>query len=143
MARIRTIKPEFPLSETIGRLPRDARLLFIQLWTLSDDEGRLRGNSRLLANTLYTYDDDAIALMDGWIGELVREKCIVRYQAEGNTYIQILNWSKHQKIDKPGKSRLPEFAAPSRDSSEPIANPRDTVAIDLVSRTEVSLSQYL
>ena len=39
MARIRTIKPEFPQSETIGKLSREARLLFIQLWTLADDEG--------------------------------------------------------------------------------------------------------
>ena len=42
MPRIRTIKPEFPQSETIGRLSRDARLLFLQLFTLVDDAGRAR-----------------------------------------------------------------------------------------------------
>lgn len=36
MARIRTIKPEFPQSETMGRVSRDARLLFIQLWTVAE-----------------------------------------------------------------------------------------------------------
>lgn len=46
MGRIRTIKPEFPHSESMGRVSRDARLTFILLWTLSDDLGRLRGSSR-------------------------------------------------------------------------------------------------
>ena len=42
MPRIRTIKPEFPQSETVGRLTREARLLFLQLFTLVDDAGRAR-----------------------------------------------------------------------------------------------------
>ena len=35
VARIRTIKPEFPQSESVGRLSRDARLLFILVWSRS------------------------------------------------------------------------------------------------------------
>ena len=46
MARIRTIKPEFPQSESIGALTREARLLFVLLWTIVDDSGRC---SRILA----------------------------------------------------------------------------------------------
>ena len=42
MARIRTIKPEFQNSESIGRLSRDARLTFVLLWPHCDDEGRCR-----------------------------------------------------------------------------------------------------
>jgi len=42
MARIRTIKPEFPHSESMGRVSRDARLLFVMLFTIVDDEGRAR-----------------------------------------------------------------------------------------------------
>ena len=56
MGRIRTIKPEFPQSESVGRLSRDARLLFILLWTLVDDSGRTRGGYQLLASLLYPYD---------------------------------------------------------------------------------------
>lgn len=107
MARIRTIKPEFPKSETIGRLSRDARLLFIQLWTEADDEGRARASSRMLASLLYPYDDDARDLMEGWLRELEREGCIRRYIAENAQYLEIINWQKHQKIDRPSKSRLP------------------------------------
>lgn len=35
MARIRSIKPEFPQSESIGKLSRDARPLFVLLWTIA------------------------------------------------------------------------------------------------------------
>jgi len=109
MARIRTIKPEFPQSESIGRLTRDGRLCFILLWTLADDSGRLRGNSRMLASLLYPYDDDAKQHMDGWIAELERQECVVRYQVDGETFIEICNWLKHQKIDKPSPSKIPSI----------------------------------
>src|SRR3990167_4452028 len=121
MARIRTIKPEFPQSESIGRLSRDARLLFIQLWTLADDDGRARAASRMLASLLYPYDDDARDLMDDWLDELEQENCIRRYVVDGSSYLEIINWLKHQKIDHPSKSRLPEFR-------ETFAKPRETLA---------------
>ena len=107
MARIRTIKPDFPHSESMGRVSRDARLLFILLWTVADDAGRLRGNSRMLASLLFPYDDDARKLIDKWIDELVNEKSILVYQVDGHTYVQICNWLIHQKIDKPSASKLP------------------------------------
>lgn len=114
MARIRSIKPEFPHSESMGRVSRDARLTFIQLWTLADDAGRLRGNSRMLASLLFPYDDDAKTLIDSWLSELEREDCIVRYSVDGTSYIQVNNWLNHQKIDKPSQSKLPPFDEGSR-----------------------------
>ena len=125
MARIRTIKPEFPQSESIGRLTRESRLCFILLWTLADDSGRLRGNSRMLASLLYPYDDDAKKHIDGWIAELERESCIQRYQVEGETFIQICNWLKHQKIDKPSASKIPEIPEGFGEDSRILANPRE------------------
>lgn len=107
VARIRTIKPEFPQSESMGRVSREARLTFIQLWTLADDAGRLRGNSRMLAALLYPYDDDAPARIGSWLGELENEGCIHQYAHQGSQYLQICNWLNHQKIDKPSRSRLP------------------------------------
>lgn len=124
MARIRSIKPEFPQSESIGRLSRDARLLFIQLWTVVDDEGRTRAASRMLASLLYPYDDDAPKLIDEWLSELEAEECIQRYDVDGARYLVICNWLKHQKIDKPSKSRLPsppEIVAKPREASRSLA----------------------
>lgn len=121
MARIRSIKPEFPQSESMGRVSRESRLCFILLWTLADDAGRLRGNSRMLASLLYPYDDDAKELIDGWLSELSTEGCIARYEVQGTSYVQISQWLDHQKIDKPSASKLPEFGKPSRR----LAKPRD------------------
>lgn len=141
MARIRSIKPEFPQSESMGRVSRDARLAFIELWTIADDEGRLRGHSRMLASLLFPYDEDAGSLIDTWLGELEREKCIVRYQFQGTSYIQICNWLMHQKIDKPSKSKIPACANPcdspanpresSREFSQPTDSPRERSSEDL------------
>ena len=114
MARIRTIKPEFPHSESIGKLSREARLLFIQLWTIVDDAGRSRAASRMLASLLYPFDEDAGGLIEGWLAELEQGNLIIRYEVDGSKYLEIVKWLKHQKIDHPSKSRFPEFREDSR-----------------------------
>lgn len=121
MARIRTIKPEFPHSESMGRVSRDARLLFMLLWTIADDEGRFRAASRLLASLLYPYDDDAPSLMDGWLRELSREDCITLYVVDGTTYGVVSNWLKHQKIDHASRSKLPPPPDDIREASRSLA----------------------
>lgn len=114
MARIRTIKPEFVESESVGKLSRDARLLFILLWTFVDDAGRARASSRLLASRLYPYDDDAPKQIGKWLGELERGGHIRLYEVDGDKYLDIPKWLKHQKIDHASQSRIPEFREPSR-----------------------------
>jgi hypothetical protein len=132
VARIRTIKPEFPQSESMGNVSRDARLCFIMLWTIADDSGRLRGASRMLASLLFPYDNDAPKLMDKWLGELEREHCIQRYEVDGAQYIEIAKWLDHQKIDRPSPSKFPDFDA----SSRTIASPREESSLDQGPRTK-------
>jgi hypothetical protein len=128
MARIRSIKPEFPQSESMGRVSREARLLFVLLWPVCDDHGRTRASSRMLASTLFPYDDGeegrvrtSGADVGRWLDELERESCIRRYEADGSTYLEICNWLKHQKIDKPSKPQFPEPSpSPREDSRESI-----------------------
>src|SRR5471030_318034 len=119
MPRIRTIQPNFAHSNSIMHLSRDARLLFVQLWTVVDDCGRARASPADLASRLYPLDDDAPALLPGWLDELEREGCLEGYTVDDVDYLRIVNWREHQKIDRPTPSRLP--AAPS----EPLASPRE------------------
>jgi hypothetical protein len=114
VARIRTIKPEFPQSQTLGRCSRDARLLFILSWTICDDLGRCRAAAPLLKGLLYPYDDLACTEIDKWLAELERVGSIVLYEIEGSRYLQVKNWSLHQRIDKPSGPKLPEFVEGSR-----------------------------
>ena len=131
LSRIRTIKPEFPQSEDVGRLSRDARLLFIQLWTLVDDDGRTRAASRMLASLLYPYDDDAPKLLDKWLAELEAEELVRVYEVNSSRYLEVVNWRKHQRIDKPTPSRLPSFLEASETISDHPDSPREESKTDL------------
>ena len=122
MARIRTIKPEFAQSESLSRCSRDARLAFVLMWTLADDYGRLRGNPYLLAGTMFPYDKDARELIEDWLEELETQGCIRRYVVDQDHYIEICNWSKHQRIDHPS---LPLFPTPP---GSDLASPRESLA---------------
>ena len=117
--RIRSIKPEFWDSESMGKVSREARLLFIGLWSLSDDSGRTRASSRFLASRLFPYDEDSRGLVEGWLNELSSVGAIRGYCIDGQTYIDIPKWLNHQKIDRPSKSQIPEFDEPSRVFDEP------------------------
>lgn len=132
MGRIRTIKPEFPKSESVGRLSRDARLLFLQLLTYVDDHGRGRAHPRLLAGELYPYDDDVRDLLPAWLDELCAEGIALVYQVGGTQFLQILNWAKHQRVDNAGKSLIPpppeavdEPSRPVGESPRAAASPRE------------------
>ena len=114
--RIRSIKPEFWESESLGRVSREARLLFIGLFSCCDDVGRARASSRLLASRLFPYDEDAFKRLPGWISELEKQGCIRLYQVDGEAYLDIPKWQNHQKIDKPSASKLPSFDDVREDS---------------------------
>jgi hypothetical protein len=135
MARIRTIKPEFPQSQSMGNVSRDARLLFVSLFTLADDHGRTRAGTRMLASLLYPYDDGqpghvttTSGDIEAWLIELEREDCICRYAIGGAEYLEITHWREHQKIDRPSKPKIPGPDEGSRISREGASNIRETLA---------------
>ncbi len=91
----------------MSRIPRDARFLFVLLWTIADDEGRLVAEPVELADLLFAPDQDAPMFMVHWLDELEREGCIERYQVDGRAYLRIVKWRDYQKIDHPTASLLP------------------------------------
>jgi hypothetical protein len=68
----------------------------------------------LLASLLYPYDGDISKKVTEWINELSEQKCLTRYEIDGNTYIEVNKWTSHQKIDRPTDSKLPPFDESSR-----------------------------
>ena len=108
MARIRTIKPEFWEDEKIGCLSHGARLLFLCSLNLCDDSGLLRWNAIYLASHAFTYDDIKLETIEKWMNELIDNELVYVYRA-GKTQQQIawiINFLKHQKIDKPQPSKF-------------------------------------
>lgn len=110
MARIRTIKPEFWEDEVVGSLSRDARLLFIACLNIADDEGLLRWSSPYIKSSAFMYDDD-IGVQDCQqiMDELIEAQLFFSYNAgkSKQPFAYIVNFHKHQKINRPGPSRLP------------------------------------
>ena len=58
MARNRMIKPEFWASETLMRVSRDARLVFIATWNFCDDYGFCLNSNRSLLGDVFPLDED-------------------------------------------------------------------------------------
>lgn len=116
MARIRTIKPEFWTDEKIVELSAFARLLFIGIWNFCDDEGRMPYSPKRMKMQIFPSDDlDCQVLAD----ELARTGQIIVYQVAGKWYLQVVNFDRHQKIDKRGKSKLPPPPPPAPIPAEP------------------------
>jgi len=111
MPRIRTIKPEFFAHPEITALSFPARLLLIALLTQADDEGRLLEQRKKIDGNSFgeTDDADVCDLLD----ELEKHDRIVRYEADGKRLIQVLNFDKHQTINRPTKS---SYISPSEAS---------------------------
>ena len=132
MARIRTIKPSFFKSDDVSALPLRARLTWIGLWTQCDDQGRAKDHARLIKADIWPLDNVSLADIEEDLSTLADHGRIVRYEVAGRRYLEVANWSEHQKIDRPSRSTIP---APSegkpidstnghRADVEPPASPR-------------------
>ncbi|KIZ16889.1 hypothetical protein SNA_18090 [Streptomyces natalensis ATCC 27448] len=110
MPRIRTVKPEFWEDELLGVVPRDARLLFIATFNMADDEGILRWTPAYIKAQAFMYDDD---LTIGDVGKLMQcltDTGLVFPFIGGSARQQmavVVNFRKHQRINRPQKSKLP------------------------------------
>lgn len=123
--RIRTIKPEWRESESLGRCSDAARVLSASLITLADDQGNGRGAIECLAAMTWPYSqvsressrESRESYFDPRNGrtkardslrELVAIGYVLIYHERDSTYFHLTGWNKHQRVDKPGKPRVPE-----------------------------------
>jgi hypothetical protein len=96
MARIRNIKPEFFVSETVSALPLRARLTWIGLWTHCDNHGRARDNTKLIKGAVWPLDNVSLKEIDEDLETLAEHGRIVRYEVAGKRYLMVTNWGEHQ-----------------------------------------------
>lgn len=135
--RIRSIKPEILEDEKTAALSHLAWRLFVSLWLIADDYGNLRGDPvYVLGQTLWATRETRETI-GAALEELAGAGLLVRYTVRGQGYYHIPGWSKHQKVDHPGKPRMPgpneADTKPSRDVktlAESSPNPRETLAPD-------------
>lgn len=116
--RIRTLKPELLEDEKTAGLPDDAFRLFVSLILLADDYGNLRATPSWLNGQIW-WCGESVRDVRGMLARLSRDSLVVFYEVNGQAYLHLSGWAKHQRVDKPGKPRVPrenrEFARLSRD----------------------------
>ena len=115
MARSRNIKPGFFLNDKLAEVEPLGRLLFAGLWCLADREGRLKDRPKRIKAEVLPYDSCDI---DKLLNDLWRHGFIIRYEVDGDRFIQVVNFLKHQNPHhKEAKSEIPP---PSEDHENAI-----------------------
>jgi len=104
MARIRSLKPELWEDEKFGALSLLGKVVFIGCICFADDEGRLRGAPDFLRTRLFPYQPTVDVTPA--LAELATSGRIIRYLVNHEELIEVVNFKKHQRIDKPSKSQL-------------------------------------
>jgi len=115
MSRNRLIKKEFFRDPKVGALPPAARLLFISLWVQADDYGYGLCDPQLLKSEAFAYDVDITADdVDRWMLLLAEKKMVNLYTVEGQNYYFVVNFNKHQVVNRKSGFRYPEPAAKAK-----------------------------
>ena len=137
--RIRTIKPEW-LEDEIALQDSDTRVASIGLILLADDHGRGRANEVILGSAIFPGSHEKIRET---LARLSRLGFLSLYEVRGQVYFQIMNWARHQRVDKPGKPRVPCFCEQFHTVSEcpgnvpgSLGNIPPTLATDHVPTTD-------
>ena len=100
--RIRTIRPEFYQSESVGSMTWKARLVFINLWSFVEDNGVNLDNPRLFRGQCMPYDDSVLDDIDDAFTELEQCGSIIRYERDGKRLLFVPGFEKWQNIQRPG-----------------------------------------
>ena len=100
--RIRTIRPEFYSSESVGSMTWKTRLVFINLWSYVEDNGVQLDNPRLFRGQCMPYDDSVLDAIEDAFAELEQCGSIIRYERDGKRLLFIPGFEKWQNIQRPG-----------------------------------------
>ncbi|MFJ3791524.1 hypothetical protein [Kitasatospora sp. NPDC090091] len=109
MARIRSVKPETWVSETLSEVSIPAMVTFLGMTNHADDHGRHRDVAAIVYGLVWPMREEITrADVEDHLQQLAAAGAICRYTGcDGRRYFHYPTWRNHQKIDKPSLSRLP------------------------------------
>ena len=116
MARIRSIKPEACTDERLADCSPTARLLFHLHQCFCDDGGVHPAKARTLKAEVFPMDDFTTEQVSGWVDELIRADLLEEFEADGQRYWAVCDWSSLQKIEKPSF----KYPRPNSANSTPV-----------------------
>lgn len=115
MARIRTIKPELWTDERLTECSLSARLLFIGMLNFADDNGNMRNSPKRLKMQVFPADNiDTTPLL----AELLAQGVVVDYSVNEERFLHIKGFKKHQVINRPSKTDIPQPSFIEADGSK-------------------------
>ncbi|WP_193090537.1 hypothetical protein [Advenella sp. FME57] len=83
-----------------------ARLLFIGMLNFADDNGNLPASPKKIKMQVFPADSfDCKPLID----ELITQGVLIEYSVNGDKYWNIKGFKKHQKINRPSQTTIPEL----------------------------------
>lgn len=128
--RIRTIKPAFWSNEKMARLPDRAKLLAIGLLNYADDEGYFWANPKMIRGALFPFDEDSTNVQRG-LDLLSAEGYVITGKTpDGRAWGKVVNFSKHQRVDRPQASEIKPIATIQDDSSNDLRMLDDQSLLD-------------
>lgn len=108
MARKRMISPEFFTSRTLNGLPVQSMLTFAGLWCYVDDLGRGEDDVVMVKAAIWPRRRAVTeAKVEADLATLDKAYLICRYAVGGVDLLHVVNWTEHQRISHPAKSKLP------------------------------------
>lgn len=138
MGRTRSIRPGFFLNEKLAEVEPLGRLLFAGLWTIADKRGRLEDRPRRIKAELLPYDDCDV---DDLLNKLSTGGFIHRYIVNGERYIEIVNFEKHQHC--PGSEAESTIPASNDAGAQILAQSAQDIAQHAQDVVPVSCISYL
>lgn len=128
--RIRTIKPAFWTNEKMAALPDFARLLAIGLLNYADDHGFFWANSLMIRGALFPFEEDSSKVRKG-LAQLATEGYIrLGKSTDGREVGHVVNFDKHQRVDKPQKSEIQPLATFQDQSENDLGGAEDQSALE-------------
>lgn len=95
------IKPKFWDDAKIGRISRDARLLYIGMWNFCDDLGVIRADSVWIKSKIFPFDQMQIQQFDKICQEILKNGFISLFSYRDEKFYYLPKFSLHQTINKP------------------------------------------
>lgn len=135
--RIRSTKPEFWRSERVASVSWEDRLVLKGLESYVDDNGVGRDDLALIVADVFPRDlstnpRDTLARVSEALTHLSEAGLLWRYEVKGTRFLYVAFWESIQRIDKPGKGRMPRpdgtMEYKESEIRESVASPREGVA---------------
>lgn len=109
MARKRSLDPDIWADDAVQALPSaGAVMLYIGTISQADDDGRLQWSAQQLWAKIFPGRSDVkLSEVERWM-DAIGKKLVRVYKYAGKLYAVHPNWRKHQYVNRPSPSKLPE-----------------------------------